>query len=48
MRVIKSYDGNISEEKSLRLELSAVDPFLILASVAILDTGLAFIWEDEN
>ena len=44
LRVIRCYDANISEDKSLRLELSAVDPFL-LASVALLATGLEFIWE---
>ena len=44
LRVIRCYDANILEENSLRLELSAVDPFL-LPSVAILATGLEFIWE---
>ena len=44
LRVLRCYDGNISEENSLRLELSAVDPFL-LPSVAILATGLELIWE---
>ena len=44
MRMARSYDSNISEEKSLRLELSAVDPFM-LPSVALLATGLELIWE---
>ena len=44
LRVIKCYDRNISEEKALQLELTAVDPFL-LPSVAILASGLELIWE---
>ena len=44
MRVVKCYDRNISEEKALRLELTAVDPFL-LPSVALLTAGLELIWE---
>ena len=42
--MIRSYDRNISEEKALHLELSAVDPFLF-PSVAMLATGLELIWE---
>ena len=42
IRVIRSYDRNISEEKALHLELQAVDPFL-LPSVVMLATGLELI-----
>ena len=45
--MVRSYDSNISEEKSLRLELSAVDPFM-LPSVALLATGLELIWEGRK
>ena len=44
MRVVQCYDRNISEEKALRIELTAVDPFL-LPSVALLTAGLELIWE---
>ena len=44
LRVVKCYDRSLSEEKALRLELTAVDPFL-LPSVALLTTGLELIWD---
>jgi hypothetical protein len=44
LRVLQSYDSNITEERSLRLELLAVDPFM-LPTVALLATGLELIWE---
>ena len=47
LRCIQSYDRNCSEEKSLRLELEADEPFL-LAMVTILTTGLELIWENRK
>ena len=47
LRCISAYDRNINEEKVLRLELVADDPFL-LASTSILAIGLEFMGEQEN
>ena len=47
MQSVKSYDRNISELKSLRLELALDEPFL-LASVSLLSSGLEFIWENRK
>ena len=47
LRCIKSYDVNLSEETSLRLELTAVDPFLLPCAI-ILATGLGLIWENRK
>ena len=44
---VKSYDSQLTPEKSLHLELAADLPFL-LPSVAILATGLQFIWENRK
>ena len=47
LRCIQSYDRSVSEEKALRLELSADESF-ILPSVSLLATGLALIWENRK
>ena len=44
---VKSYDSQLTPQKSLHLELAADLPFL-LPSVAILATGLQFIWENRK
>ena len=47
LRCIKSYDRNFTETMSLRIELTADDPFL-LPSITILVIGLEFIWENRK
>ena len=47
LRCIKSYDRNITELKSLRVELTADEPFL-LASILILSSELELIWENRK
>ena len=47
LRCVKSYDNNLTEVRSLRLEIKADEPFL-LASTSILATGLEFIWEKRK
>ena len=47
LRCVRSYDPNLTEEKSLRMELSADETFL-LPTVAILAIGLEFIWENRK
>ena len=46
---MQSYDRNLSEVKSLRLQLSADDdePFL-LASISLLSSGLELIWQNRK
>ena len=46
-RCITSYDRGLTQERALRLELVADDPFL-LASTTILAIGLSFIWENRK
>ena len=46
-RCTSSYDRTVSEEKLLRLEISADEPFLI-ATVALLASGLQLIWETRK
>ena len=47
LRCLRSYDRNITEVRSVRLELTPDEPFL-LPSIAILTTGLEFIWEKRK
>ena len=47
LRCITSYDRGLIQERALRLELVADDPFL-LASITILAIGLSFIWENRK
>ena len=47
VRCLKSFDSNLTESRCLRLELCADQPFL-LASAAILSTGLEYIWENRK
>ena len=47
LRCIQSYDRAATGVRSLRLELITDDPFL-MPSVAILATGLEFIWENRK
>ena len=47
LRCVQSYDHNLTETRSLRLQISADEPFLI-ASVSILATGLELIWETRK
>ena len=47
LRCIKSYDSSLSQVKSLRLELTADEPFL-LASISLLASGLQLIWENRR
>ena len=47
MQCAKTYDRNLTEVKSMRLELTADDPFL-MPTIAILTTGLEFIWENRK
>ena len=47
LRCINSYDRGLTQERALRLELVADDPFL-LASTTILAVGLSFIWENRK
>ena len=47
LRCIQSYDRSLSQEGSLRLELTADDPFL-LPSTILLATGLELIWENRK
>ena len=47
LRCVSAYDRTITEEKALRLELQADDPFLV-AMVNILATGLELIWENRK
>ena len=47
LRCITSYDRGLTQERALRLELVADDPFL-LASTTILAIGLSFIWENRK
>ena len=42
--VLRSYDKNISDLKSLRLEL-APDELFLLAAISLLASGLELIWE---
>ena len=44
LRCIQSYQEDLTEEKVLRLELTADDPFR-LPSAALLAVGLEYIWE---
>ena len=47
LRCVQSYDRSLTEVKSLRVELSADEPFL-LASISILSSGLELIWENRK
>ena len=47
LRCVQSYDSTLTDVRSLRLELTGDDPFL-LASTSILATGLEFIWENRK
>ena len=47
LRCVQSYDRNLSEVKSLRLELTADEPFL-LASISLLSSGLELIWQNRK
>ena len=47
LRVVQAYDPACTEEKSLCLELSPDETFL-LPTVSILSTGLSFIWENRK
>ena len=47
LQCAKTYDRNLTEVKSMRLELTADDPFL-MPTIAILTTGLEFIWENRK
>ena len=47
LRCIKSYDSSLTVVKSLRLELSADEPFL-LACTSLLASGLGLIWENRR
>ena len=44
---VQSYNRDLSKVKSLRLELTADDPFL-LASISLLSSGLELIWENRK
>ena len=44
---VQAYDKDLAAEKTLRLEIITDEPFLI-ATVAILSTGLQFIWENRR
>ena len=45
LRCVKSYDSNLTEDKSLRLELTTDESFL-LACTSLLATGLEYVWEN--
>ena len=47
LRCVQSYDRSLTEVRSLRVELSADEPFL-LASMSILSSGLELIWENRK
>ena len=47
LRCVRSYDSNLTDQKCLRLELAADEPFL-LASTSLLATGLEFVWENRK
>ena len=47
LQCIKSYDRNVTEIKSLRLELAPDEPFL-LATISLLSSGLELIWENRK
>ena len=47
LRVAQAYDRNLTVEKSLRLEIKTDETFT-LPTVAILATGLLFIWENRK
>ena len=47
MRCIQSYDQSLTADKTLTLQLVSDEPFM-LASVAILVTGLSLIWENSK
>ena len=47
LRCVQSYDRTLTEAKSLRLELSPDEPFL-LASVSLLSSGLELIWNNRK
>ena len=47
LRCVQSYNSNLTQVKSLRLELTADDPFL-LASISLLSSGLELIWQNRK
>ena len=47
MRCVQSYDRSLTEVRSLRVELSADETFL-LAYISILSSGLELIWENRK
>ena len=47
LHCLQSYDHSLTEEKSLRVEIESDDPFTF-ASVSLLATGLALIWENRK
>ena len=47
LRCVQSYDGGLSEETALRLELKAEEPF-ILPCIALLAVGLEYIRENRK
>ena len=47
LRCVRSYDRNLTEAKSLRIELNSDEPFL-LASISLLSSGMEFIWENRK
>ena len=47
LRCVQAYDQNLTIEKALRLEIVADETFL-LPTVAILATGLEYIWENRK
>ena len=47
LRCIQSYDQSLTADKTLTLQLVSDEPFM-LASVAILVTGLSLIWENSK
>ena len=47
LRCIKAYDKNLSQERTLQLEIEADETFL-LPTVSILAVGLEYIWEQRK
>ena len=47
LQFAKSYDSDLDEIRSLRLDIRANDPFT-LPTIMVLATGLSFIWANRK
>ena len=47
LRCVQSYGSDLTQVKTIRLELTADDPFL-LASISLLSSGFELIWENRK